>query len=368
MNQGCLKKINIALVGCGRISKNHIKAIVLNYSDIELAAICDNDMERLNNACEFIEYFSKENSVKPPKPLKFKNFTDLLESHKNKSLKIDLVVLATPSGLHAEQVILTASYGINVCTEKPMATNWEDGVKMLSACRKASVKLFVVKQNRFNKTIELLKKQIESNRFGKIALVSVNVFWHRPQSYYDLDAWRGTIDMDGGALMNQSSHYVDLIDWLFGPLKKVSALTATIKRDIEAEDTAVLHFKCGSGTLGNMAVTMLTYPQNLEGSITVLGEKGTVKIGGKAVNKIENWLFEDESTDDLMVEQASYETTSVYGFGHDAYYKNMLEVLQKNKPPICDGDEGLKSLEILEAAYRSSKLNTPINLPLKKTD
>tara|TARA_B100000073_G_scaffold348470_1_gene367579 strand:+ start:17408 stop:18556 length:1149 start_codon:yes stop_codon:yes gene_type:complete len=368
MTQDILKKINIALVGCGRISKNHIKAIILNYSKIEFVAICDNDLERLNNACDFAEDFLKENSLKDFNPLKFDNYLDLIESHKEKKITIDLIVLATPSGLHSEQVILAAESGINVCTEKPMATNWEDGVKMLSACKKANVKLFVVKQNRFNKTIELLKKQIDSNRFGKIALVTVNVFWHRPQSYYDLDAWRGTIEMDGGALMNQSSHYVDLIDWLFGPLEKVSALTATIKRDIEAEDTAVLQFKCGSGILGTMAVTMLTYPQNLEGSITVLGEKGTVRIGGKAVNKIEHWLFEDESPDDLIVEKASYETTSVYGFGHPAYYKNMLEVLQEDKPPICDGDEGLKSLEILEAAYRSSRLNVPISLPLNKVN
>ena len=281
-------------------------------------------------------------------------------------IKVDLIVLATPSGLHPKQVKMAASAGVNVCTEKPMATKWEDGVSMLEACKENNVHLFVVKQNRFNSTIELVRNQINSGRFGKIGLVNVNVFWQRPQSYYDQDNWRGTWELDGGALMNQASHYVDLLDWMIGPVENIFASTATIAREIEVEDTAVLQIKWASGALGTMAVTMITYPENLEGSITILGDKGTVKIGGKAVNKIEEWAFSDNHPDDLKVKNASYETTNVYGFGHPPYYANMIKALRGLTDPICSGEEGLKSLELLIASYRSSQSGERISLPLKR--
>ena len=165
-----------------------------------------------------------------------------------------------------------------------MATNWEEGKSMVNICEKNGVYLFVVKQNRYNKTIQLLKRQILSNRFGKISMISVNVFWQRPQSYYDQDDWRGTWKLDGGALMNQASHYVDLIYWLNGPIESISAVSETIGRNIEVEDTLAMHLKWKNGTIGTMAVTMLTYPHNLEGSISILGEKGSVRLGGKGVN------------------------------------------------------------------------------------
>ena len=178
-----------------------------------------------------------------------------------------------------------------------MATRWKDGVAMVKACDEAGVNLFVVKQNRFNSTLHQ-KRQLQAGRFGKLAMVSVNVFWQRPQSYYDKDNWRGTWEFDGGALMNQASHYVDLLDWLVGPVESLSASIATLGRAIEVEDTAAMQLRWRNGALGTMAVTMLTYPKNLEGSITLLGETGTVKIGGPAVNKIEHWDFAGEKIPD----------------------------------------------------------------------
>jgi UDP-N-acetyl-2-amino-2-deoxyglucuronate dehydrogenase len=196
-------------------------------------------------------------------------------------------------------------------------------------------------------------------------MVTSNVFWQRPQSYYDTDAWRGTWEFDGGALMNQASHYVDLFDWMIGPLESVHAYTATLERDIEVEDTAVISMRWRNGALGTMSVTMLTYPNNLEGSFTVLGEKGTVRIGGVAVNQVQHWEFAEKRPEDANIQQASYETTSVYGFGHPYYYGNVIDVLRGKCAPETDGREGLRSLELLIAAYRSARDGKRIPLPLE---
>jgi UDP-N-acetyl-2-amino-2-deoxyglucuronate dehydrogenase len=278
--------------------------------------------------------------------------------------QLDMVALCTPSGTHPEQTILAARHGVHVITEKPMATRWGDGVSMVKACDEAGVHLFVVKQNRLNSTLQLLKRAVTEKRFGKIHMVHLNVFWSRPQSYYDQGSgWRGTWEFDGGAFMNQASHYVDLLDWLIGPVEKVQAMMSTT-RDIEVEDTGVLNVKWRNGALGSMSVSMLTYPQNLEGSITILGDKGTVKIGGMAVNEIQTWKFEDQRDYDAQVESANYQTTSVYGFGHPLYYKNVVDVMRGRAKPETDGREGLKSLELLVAAYMSARDGKTVGLPL----
>lgn len=249
-------------------------------------------------------------------------------------------------------------------TEKPMATRWKDGVRMVKACDENKVRLFVVKQNRRNTTLQLLKRAITEKRFGRIHLVHLNVFWSRPQSYYDQAAWRGTWEFDGGAFMNQASHYVDLLDWLIGPVDKVQAMMST-SRDIEVEDTGVLNVKWRNGALGSMSVTMLAYPKNLEGSITILGERGSVRIGGVAVNDIQLWQFDEPRDYDNELEAANYQTTSVYGFGHPLYYKNVIDVLRGVAEPETDGREGLKSLEILIAAYLSARDGRTVSLPLE---
>jgi UDP-N-acetyl-2-amino-2-deoxyglucuronate dehydrogenase len=223
----------------------------------------------------------------------------------------------------------------------------------------------VVKQNRRNTTLQLLKRAIEEKRFGRIFMVNINVFWTRPQAYYDSAKWRGTWELDGGAFMNQASHYVDLLDWLIGPVQSVQAMTGTLARDIQVEDTGVLSVRWRSGALGSMNVTMLTYPKNLEGSITILGERGTVRVGGVAVNDIQLWDFADQRDYDSQVKDANYQTSSVYGFGHPLYYDNVIKVLRGEAEPETDGREGLRSLEVIIAAYLSARDGKTIALPLE---
>lgn len=340
------KKIRIAVIGCGRISKNHFGSIEQLSNEYELVAICDNNPEALE---------AHRKQYKVPAYL---SFDELL---KNEDL--DLVTLCTPSGIHASQTIKAAKAGVHIITEKPMATKWEDGLAMVRACDEAGVHLFVVKQNRRNSTLQLLKRAVTEKRFGKIHMVHMNVFWTRPQEYYDRATWSGTWDMDGGAFMNQATHYVDLLHWLIGPVEKVQSMLST-HRDIEVEDTGVVNLKWRNGALGSMAVTMCTYPTNLEGSITILGEKGTVRIGGVAVNNIQEWNFSEQKDYDAKIESANYQTTSVYGFGHPPYFQNVADVLRGKAKPETDGREGLKSLELLISIYRSARDNKEIGLPL----
>jgi UDP-N-acetyl-2-amino-2-deoxyglucuronate dehydrogenase len=358
------RRVRIAIVGCGRICANHVNAIAAHHEQADLVAICDTQAERLRQTQELIREAAAKHPGSNTNPVHFNNYNELLAAAQAQSTPVDLVVLGTPSGLHSGQVIAAAEAGLHVCTEKPMATRWADGVSMVKACDHAGVHLFVVKQNRFNSTLQLVKRQLQGGRFGKLAMVTLNVFWQRPQSYYDQDSWRGTWEFDGGALMNQASHYVDLLDWLVGPVESLSASIATLGRSIEVEDTAALQLRWRNGALGTMAVTMLTFPSNLEGSITLLGETGSVKIGGPAVNQIEHWAFADEHPDDAEVDQASYQATSVYGFGHLPYYANVLDTLQGKAQAMCDGREGLRSLELLIGAYRSARDGRTVHLPL----
>lgn len=342
------RKIRIGVVGCGRISKNHFGSIEAHAEELELAAVCDIDREVL-------AAHSEKYGVKG-----YVRLEEMLREE-----KLDLVALCTPSGQHSAQAEMAARYGVNVMTEKPMATRWHDGARMVKACDDAGVRLFVVKQNRRNATLQLLKSAVEKKRFGKIYMVNINVFWTRPQEYYSSSKWRGTWEFDGGAFMNQASHYVDLLDWLIGPVESVQAYTGTLARNIEVEDTGVVSIKWRSGALGSMNVTMLTYPKNLEGSITIIGEKGTVRIGGVAVNEIQHWEFAEADPDDEKIKGANYETTSVYGFGHPLYYKNVIDVLRGKAEPETDGREGLKSLELLIATYQSARDGKRVSLPLE---
>ncbi|NTU49946.1 MAG: Gfo/Idh/MocA family oxidoreductase [Desulfobulbaceae bacterium] len=341
------RKIRMAVVGCGRISKNHFGSIEKHSENLELAAVCDVSKHTLD------EYQSRYHVP---------GYSDLAGMLQQE--QVDIVALCTPSGIHPEQAVIAARLNVHVMTEKPMATRWQDGVRMVRACDEAGVRMFVVKQNRRNTTLQLLKRAIDEKRFGKIHMVQLNVFWSRPQSYYDQAKWRGTWEFDGGAFMNQASHYVDLLDWLIGPVEKVQAMMSTT-RDIEVEDTGVLNVKWRNGALGSMSVTMLAYPQNLEGSIIILGEKGTVRIGGLAVNDIQLWQFDEPKDYDEQIQHANYETTSVYGFGHPLYYKNVIDVLRGEAEPETDGREGLKSLELLIAAYLSARDGKTISLPLE---
>ena len=342
------RTIRFALVGCGRIAQNHFAAIQTHASRCELVDVCDIDPVALAAAVE-------KTGARGHNSL-----SGLLEH-----TTADCVILTTPSGLHPAQAIEVAAAGRHVITEKPMATRWKEGCAMVEACDKAGVRLFVVKQNRRNATLQLLKRAVEQKRFGQIYSVAINVFWTRPQAYYDSAKWRGTWEFDGGAFMNQASHYIDLLDWLIGPVESVMAYTGTLARDIEVEDSGVAAIRWRSGAMGTLKVTMLTYPQNLEGSITILGEKGTVRVGGVAVNEIQHWEFADQRPEDATIRQASYATTSVYGFGHPLYYENVIQTLRGEAEPETDGREGLKSLELLIGLYLSARDGRRVALPLE---
>ena len=341
------RTFRVAVVGCGRISTNHFDAIA-KVDGLSVAAVCD-----------AVEQRAKEAGEKLGVPW-FTSYEAML-----RDVPSDIVTVATPSGLHPAHGVLAARAGKHVVCEKPMAITLAAADELVHACDSSNVKLFVVKQNRLNPAIQLLKRAMDKGRFGKVYLANTTVRWARPQSYYDQAPWRGTWEFDGGAFMNQASHYVDLMQWLVGPVESVIAKTATLARKIEAEDTGVAVLRFRSGALGTIEVTMLTYPRNLEGSITILGEKGTAKVGGTAVNRVEKWEFADADPDDALVESSNTNPVSVYGFGHEGYYRNVLAVPRGDASADTDGRGGRKSLELILGIYESARTGREVPLPLK---
>ncbi len=339
------RKIRLGFVGCGRISQKHFEALQQHQSNIEVVAVCDEIESR---------------AIQGGKHMNAQSYTNL--DTMLASEKLDVVTIATPNGLHPGHVMQVADRGVNVITEKPMSIKWEDGLKMHKHCEDKKVQLFVIHQNRFNDTVLALHKACTQGRFGKIYMITSNVFWTRPQDYYDKDGtWHGTKDMDGGAYLTQASHYVDLMQWIAGGKpKSVYASLKTLARKIETEDSGVASFEWDNGVIGAMNVTMLTYPRNLEGSVTVLGEKGTARVGGVAMNVVEHWEFSDKRPEDEAILKANYETSSVYGFGHVRYYENVIDVFRGKAKPLIDGEEGLKSLKLLTAIYDSNQQSKPV--------
>jgi UDP-N-acetyl-2-amino-2-deoxyglucuronate dehydrogenase len=339
-------EIRVALVGCGRISRNHLEAIE-RIDGLTLVSVCDIDPERAREAGERWGVPA------------FRSYEEMLAT-----VPSDAVAICTPSGLHPAHGVLAARAGRHVISEKPMAISLAGADELVRVCDESGVRLFVVKQNRLNPSIQLLKRAVDKGRFGRLYMLNCTVRWTRPQDYYDQAPWRGTWEFDGGAIMNQASHYVDLIQWLVGPVESVMAKTATLARRIETEDTGIAVLKFRSGALGVIEVTMLTYPRNLEGSITILGEKGTVKVGGTAVNRVEHWAFADYDDDDKLVEAAATNPPTVYGFGHEGYYRNVLAVLRGEAKAETDGRAGRKSLELILGIYESAKTGRDVPIPL----
>jgi len=336
----------VALVGCGRISRNHLEAIRV-APGLELAAVSDivPDRARAVGEAEGVPWFV--------------SYEEMLAA-----VPCDVVTLATPSGLHPEEGIRAARAGKHVITEKPMAVSLEGADALLEACAAAGVQLFVVKQNRLNPPVQLLRRALDKGRFGRLYMVTCSVLWSRPQEYYDQAVWRGTWALDGGAIMNQASHYVDLLQWVLGPVASVSGMTATLGRRIETEDTGAAVIRAQSGAIGVLQVTMLTYPKNLEGSVTVIGERGTVRIGGTAVNRIEQWEFAAPDEDDAEADRVNTEPPDVYGFGHLGYYRNVVAALRGEAAANTDGLEGRKSLELILAIYAAAREGREVRLPL----
>jgi UDP-N-acetyl-2-amino-2-deoxyglucuronate dehydrogenase len=339
--------LNFALVGCGRISKRHSELLGLNLiQNANLVAVCDKDINKARGIGEQfkISYYS--------------------DAHQMMSMeKIDVVIILTESGNHAKDVIELSQYGKHIVVEKPMALTLDDADRMIYACDSAGIKLFVVKQNRFNVPVLKLKDAVDQGRFGKLVLGTVRVRWSRGQSYYDQDSWRGTWAMDGGVITNQASHHLDLLEWMMGDVESVSAMSATALVNIEAEDTAVVILRFKNGALGVIEATTATRPKDLEGSISILGEGGSVEIGGFAVNKMKTWNFVEQLSDDnLVLERYSVNPPNVYGFGHQAYYEHVVDSILNNKQHMVDGLEGRKTVELISAIYESIETGKEVKL------
>jgi predicted dehydrogenase len=341
--------IRIALIGCGRIAQRHSDLLGTNQiAGAKLAAVCDVIKDRAQRMG------SKHNVPW---------YSDMDEMMRAEGGNIDVVAVLTPSGLHAEQVVHLAAYNKHIIVEKPMALSIDDADAMIRACYLRGIKLFVVKQNRFNLPVQCLRRAMESGRFGKLVLGTVRVRWCRRQDYYDQDAWRGTWAYDGGVLANQASHHVDLLQWMMGNVQSVFAKSRTALVKTETEDTAIATVQFDNGALGIIEATTATRPKDLEGSISILGENGTVEIGGFAVNKIKTWQFTEELPEDKDVfDKYSVNPPNVYGFGHQAYYEHVVDSLERNVPALVDGIEGRKSVELLSALYESIETGREIQL------
>lgn len=342
--------LKFALLGCGRIAKRHSELLGNNQIDnAQLVAVCDIVEEKAKKIGEQfgVPYFTDMN--------------EMLEK-----IDMDVVTVLTESGYHAAHVIEVAKYKKHIVVEKPMALTLDDADAMIKACDEAGVKLFVVKQNRFNVPVVKTREALEAGRFGKLVLGTVRVRWCRPQAYYDQDSWRGTWALDGGVLTNQASHHVDLLEWMMGEVESVQAMSTTALANIEAEDTAIVNLRFKNGALGIIEATTAVRPKDLEGSLSVLGESGTVEIGGFAVNQMKVWNFaEGQEGDADVMEKYSVNPPNVYGFGHQAYYDHVVDSILNNTKHLVDGLQGRKSLELINAIYESIETKKEVFLRFK---
>ena len=342
-----MKRYRFALIGCGRISYKHINAIN-KIENAELVAVCDLKKERAKKKGE-------ENNI----PW----YTDYHKMLENED--VDIVNILVESGKHAEVFKDMVKYKKHIIVEKPMALTLSDADEMIRISDEAGIKLFVVKQNRFNAPVQLLRRALEEGRFGKLILGTVRIRWHRDQAYYDQDYWRGTWKYDGGVFTNQASHHLDLIEWMMGDVESVFAKSDTFLHKIEVEDTGVALFRFTNGALGTFEATTCTNPVDLEGSISILGENGTVEIGGFAVNEMKVWNFKDKKDYDQEAFNSSYIPKNVYGYGHELYIRNVLEAIENNTRGLVEGIEGRRSLELINAIYESIETEKEIFLRFK---
>lgn len=341
--------LRFALMGCGRIAPKHVDALTSGVvPGAKLVAVCDLQSSRA-------EAIGKKHALP--------YFSSHLEMLRSMGDQIDVVSILTPSGLHATHTIDVAKMGKHVVVEKPMALTLPDADAMISACDAAGVRLFVVKQNRYNHPVKKLRQAIEAGRFGKLVLGTVRVRWCRRQSYYDQDAWRGTWAYDGGVFANQASHHVDLLQWMMGDVESVFAKTSTALVNIETEDTGVVLLRFKNGALGVIEATTATRPKDLEGSLSILGENGSVEISGFAVNEMKTWNFTEMSGEDQeVVEKYRVHPPNVYGFGHTEYLNKVVESIHENRSALVDGLEGRKSLELISAIYESVETGKEVNI------
>ncbi|HWQ71189.1 MAG TPA: Gfo/Idh/MocA family oxidoreductase [Desulfitobacteriaceae bacterium] len=341
------KRMRFGIIGCGRIAPKHAESIIA-LEEAELVAVCDIIPERVQN-------FADKYAAVP-----YENYRQLLERK-----DLDIVTIATSSDLHAEIGCAAAQAGKHVMVEKPMAMNLKSADQLIAACREAGVKLAVIHQNRFNKSVKLLRKALEDGRFGKLTHGQATIRWNRDDNYYAQAPWRGTRLKDGGVLMNQSIHNIDLLQWMFGPVDSVFGYTGTYLRRIEMEDVgvAVLQFK--NGAVGLIEAASTLYPKNIEETLNIFGATGSVIIGGIAVNRIEVWEFPDSEAEKQRIFAAQEDDPpTVYGFGHREIILDLIQAIRDNRAPAVSGEEGRKALEIILAVYQCQKTKQPVVFPL----
>ena len=342
------KIVRFALVGCGRIAQRYLNLLNGPVAGARLAAVCDIVPDRLAAAVE---------------KCRVPGYGDMIEMMRAHAGEIDIVCVLTESGNHAKHAIALAPFGRHILVEKPMALTLDDARAMMLACDQAGARLFVVKQNRHNLPVIKLREALEQGRFGKLVMGSVRVRWCRTQDYYDQDAWRGTWALDGGVFANQASHHIDLLMWMLGEPVSVYATTRTALVDIEAEDTGVAIIRFLNGAIGVVEATTASRPKDLEGSLSLLGETGTVEIGGFAVNQMRTWQFTaPQACDADVLTKFNENPPNVYGFGHQRYLEGVVAAVNGAGPRLVDGLEGTRSLELIVAMYESAATGQEVRL------
>ena len=343
-----------ALIGCGRIATNHVKAVLNN--GLEFAAVCDVDPQQMENL------LTKHGLEKDHSIARYTDYRKMVEE-----VQPELVGIATESGVHAQIALYCIDHGVNCIIEKPIAMSMKDADEIVRRSEEKGVKVSACHQNRFNIAVQETRKALEAGRFGKLSHGSVHVRWNRNKSYYDQAPWRGRWASDGGALMNQCIHGIDLLRWMFGDeVEEVYGQTRQqFHHYLEAEDVGMAVVKFKNGAIATIEGTTNVYPQNLEETLYIFGEKGTVKIGGKSTNNIDVWDFADEEARDDANKGLKEATSNVYGNGHTSLYADMIDAIKHDRKPYVDAAAGRNALELVLAIYKSQKEGVPVKLPLK---
>ena len=346
------RTMKYALIGCGRIAVNHIKAVVNN--NLELVAVCDLIPEHIDILFEKTNYTGT--------PAKYSDYKKMIEEHP----ELQLIAIATDSGVHAEIALYCIDHGINVIIEKPMAMSMKDAEEIVKRSQERNVKVSVCHQNRFNIAVQEMRRALENGRFGKLSHGSINVRWNRGKDYYDQAPWRGKWASDGGCLFNQCIHGIDLLRWMMGDeVEEVYGVTKQQYHDyLECEDIGMAVVKFKNGAIGTIEGTVNVYPQNLEETLYLFGENGTVKIGGKSTNNIDVWNFKDENENDQKNKGLEEQTSNVYGNGHTSLYADVIDAIENNRRPYVDAIAGRNAVEMILAIYKSAETGQSIKLPL----
>jgi predicted dehydrogenase len=342
-----MNRTKFALVGCGKIAKKHVHVIENYLDDAEVVGFCDIEVARAK------EYADKSSA---------KAYASVEEMMKEIGDEVDIISILTPSGAHAQNVTELAVYGKPLVVEKPIALKLEDADEIIRVCDAHGVKIFIVHQNRYNLPIMKAREAFDEGRFGKLVMGTVRLRWKRDQAYYDSADWRGTWAYDGGVFTNQASHLIDMLTWFMGDVESVKAIAATRLVDIECEDTGAALIRFSNGAIGIIEATTATRPKDLEGSISVLGENGSVVIGGFFMNELNTWEFNDARPSDEHAIEEFGSNPEGWGYNLGEYMKDVIRSIENDKAGLVDGLEGRKSLELISAIYESIETGKEINV------